>query len=179
MPHTHTRNVVVAVFIIIMMLSAQQQQAQASTQVGNKQMASPVSATCTSPSTTFSPIQFIYTHLHDAIRAELDFLGQQVLALEPALDGNANTALEHSLTLLKTRYKFLTNIYKYHSSVEDEVRTTPTTKAPTFTRNMRWWWLDGVLGGKFNTMHAVHCAGCLPCVGQQSTQRDVVLSCGA
>ncbi len=90
-----------------------------------------------SPSTAFSPIQFIYKHLHDAIRAELDFLGQQV----HALDGNANMTLEHSLTLLKTRYKFLTNIYKYHSSVEDEVREL---RAPM---RVGGGWMP-VLGGK-------------------------------
>lgn len=73
-----------------------------------------------SAASSFSPIHFIYTHLHNAIRAELDFLGQQVQALEPALDVQAND-LERHLTSLNTRYKFLTNIYKYHSSVEDEV----------------------------------------------------------
>jgi hypothetical protein len=65
------------------------------------------------------PLRFIYTHLHDSIRAELDLLSELVAGLQAA--GSA-PGYEHRLLELKDKYRFLEQVYKYHSSVEDEVR---------------------------------------------------------
>ena len=68
-----------------------------------------------------APLLFFYTHLHDAIRSELDSLSEAVLQLE-----NEKGSLEqiaNQLTRLRSRYRFLEQVYKYHSNVEDEVRT--------------------------------------------------------
>lgn len=66
------------------------------------------------------PINFIYTHLHDSIRLELDNLGQAVLQLQQ-VGSNAPAAVSGQLLELKDRYRFLEEVYKHHSSVEDEV----------------------------------------------------------
>jgi hypothetical protein len=74
------------------------------------------------------PIHFLYGHLHNSIRTELDNLSSWVLALE----GQDN---EHDLVgrlvHLKERYHFLEQVYKYHSSVEDEVGGAG---------GAGWWW---------------------------------------
>ena len=67
----------------------------------------------------FAPINVLYKHFHDAIRAEL-------VSLETAL-GQLDTAtvsgtLSADLLALKDRYGFLQQIYGYHSNVEDEAR---------------------------------------------------------
>ena len=64
------------------------------------------------------PLNFIYAHLHNSIRSELNALNQIVLALEPA---TSEHELMGRLVGLKERYRFLESVYKYHSSVEDEV----------------------------------------------------------
>lgn len=64
------------------------------------------------------PIHFLYGHLHDSIRTELDNLSNWVLALEADNEQDLQQRLQH----LKERYHFLEQVYKYHSSVEDEVR---------------------------------------------------------
>ena len=69
------------------------------------------------------PLLFFYTHLHDAIRSELDTLGEAVLRLEAHAGDPAE--LEPRLARLRGRYLFLEQVYKYHSSVEDEVRGAP------------------------------------------------------
>jgi zinc finger-like protein len=63
------------------------------------------------------PIHFLYGHLHDSIRTELDNLSNWVLALEADNEQDLQQRLQH----LKERYHFLEQVYKYHSSVEDEV----------------------------------------------------------
>lgn len=63
------------------------------------------------------PILFLYGHLHDSIRTELDNLSNWVLALEADNERDLQQRLQH----LKERYQFLEQVYKYHSSVEDEV----------------------------------------------------------
>ena len=68
------------------------------------------------PGASFPPIEFFYRHLHDAIRGELATLSAAVLALEGC------DSLEGRLRQLRERYRFLGQVYKYHSSVEDEVR---------------------------------------------------------
>lgn len=68
--------------------------------------------------TTVHPIHFLYGHLHDSIRTELDSLSNWVLALEADNEQDLLKRLLH----LKERYHFLEQVYKYHSSVEDEVR---------------------------------------------------------
>lgn len=64
------------------------------------------------------PIHFLYGHLHNSIRTELDNLSSWVLALEAHSELQD---LEARLMHLKERYHFLEQVYKYHSSVEDEV----------------------------------------------------------
>jgi hypothetical protein len=64
------------------------------------------------------PINFFYSHFHDSIRAELAVLDASVSSLEPAGEQELLSRLQQ----LKERYHFLEQIYKYHSSVEDEVR---------------------------------------------------------
>jgi zinc finger-like protein len=66
-----------------------------------------------------APLLFFYTHLHDAIRSELDSLSGAVLQLEGEKGGVEQIA--NQLTRLRSRYRFLEQVYKYHSSVEDEV----------------------------------------------------------
>jgi hypothetical protein len=69
----------------------------------------------------FAPIRFIYSHFHNAIRAELDLLAARVKGLE-AQQASAGGSVEAMLAGLRTGYKFLEQVYKYHSNVEDEVR---------------------------------------------------------
>lgn len=64
------------------------------------------------------PINFFYSHFHNAIRFELDALERSVERLE---QGSSPEALSSLLMDLQTRYYFLNQVYKYHSSVEDEV----------------------------------------------------------
>ena len=66
------------------------------------------------------PINFLYSRFHDSIRSELDALSHKVLAL----DHTAEHGLLDRLLALKERYHFLEQVYKYHSSVEDEVGRT-------------------------------------------------------
>lgn len=68
---------------------------------------------------TVHPIHFLYGHLHNSIRTELDNLSSWVLALEADQEQDLQQRLQH----LKERYHFLEQVYKYHSSVEDEVST--------------------------------------------------------
>ena len=67
-----------------------------------------------------APLLFFYTHLHDAIRVELDTLSEAVLQLESNVNGPQQ--ITGQLTRLRARYRFLEQVYKYHSNVEDEVR---------------------------------------------------------
>jgi hypothetical protein len=80
------------------------------------------------PANETPPINFIYSHLHDSIRLELDNLGQAVLQLQQA-GSNAPTLVASQLLELKDRYRFLEEVYKHHSSVEDEVSATLTAAA--------------------------------------------------
>lgn len=66
------------------------------------------------------PINFFYSHFHNSIRNELDALSQSVSVLTSA----AQEDVHESLSALKNRYRFLEQVYKYHSSVEDEVCTS-------------------------------------------------------
>ena len=70
-----------------------------------------MAATVAIPQDPHPPINWFYKHFHDALRSELDGLAQIVSNLQP-----------NSLLALKERYHFLGQVYKYHSSVEDEVR---------------------------------------------------------
>ena len=62
-------------------------------------------------------INFFYSHFHNSIRNELDLLSQCMAELSSASQEN----IHERLTVLKNRYRFLEQVYKYHSSVEDEV----------------------------------------------------------
>lgn len=77
----------------------------------------PPSPQCAGPQKRCPPINFIYGHFHNSLRAELSYLTDRVRSLE-VLGNGAETLLSD---LLK-RYKFLEQVYKYHSTVEDEVR---------------------------------------------------------
>lgn len=68
------------------------------------------------------PINFLYGHLHNSIRTDLDNLSTWALSLEADNDED----LVHRLLHLKERYHFLEQVYKYHSSVEDEVMQQQT-----------------------------------------------------
>ncbi|KAK9866277.1 hypothetical protein WJX84_001775 [Apatococcus fuscideae] len=63
------------------------------------------------------PINFFYEHFHNSIRTELDSLSRTVAKLTSAPEGVAADLLH----VLQNRYKFLEQVYTYHSSVEDEV----------------------------------------------------------
>ena len=63
------------------------------------------------------PINLIYSHYHNAIRAELSRLSQNANELEKV----TTAKLAERLAALRTQCRFLEKIYKYHSSVEDEV----------------------------------------------------------
>ena len=65
-----------------------------------------------------APVNFVYLHVHNAIRSELVSLEAGVKEL---VSETASDALLIKLAALKERYTFLERIYKYHSSVEDEV----------------------------------------------------------
>ena len=81
-----------------------------------------INANCCSvaqPSTSnHPPINFFYSHFHNSIRNELEILSQCMSELATAPQEDVHTRL----TTLKNRYRFLEQVYKYHSSVEDEVR---------------------------------------------------------
>jgi hypothetical protein len=74
-----------------------------------------------------APLRFFYTHLHDAIKKELkelELLSNSARALD---FNNVCENQEISLVQLRKRYHFLEQVYKYHSSVEDEVSRIPET----------------------------------------------------
>lgn len=64
-------------------------------------------------SEAFTPIRFLYTYLHEAIRRELSSLTALLSELCDGSRGDWPKVLR--------RYAFLKNVYKYHSSAEDEV----------------------------------------------------------
>ena len=79
-----------------------------------------INANCSSTPASNSkhpPINFFYSHFHNSIRNELDTLSQCMSELALASQENVHGRL----TVLKNRYRFLEQVYKYHSSVEDEV----------------------------------------------------------
>ena len=66
------------------------------------------------------PLTLFYTHLHDAIREELgvimnlasDFLSR---------DSSGSVEYVSAVSILRKKNQFLENVYKYHSTIEDEV----------------------------------------------------------
>lgn len=77
------------------------------------------------------PMNLIYLHYHNAIRAELDRVASSVNELEKA----PTSDISDRLSALKKQYRFLEKIYKYHSSVEDEV--TPVSATSYFNQTSR------------------------------------------
>lgn len=67
----------------------------------------------------YAPVNFIYRSFHDSIRSELESLLESVLALEP---NSPSDSLVAALGRLRERYRFLEQVYKCHSTLEDEVR---------------------------------------------------------
>lgn len=118
------------------------------------------------------PIHFLYGHLHNSIRTELDNLSNWVLALEADNEEDLQQRLQH----LKERYHFLEQVYKYHSSVEDEVRGL----------FMSCEALQSLLLPCSSTNKYLTCAtavavwtGCVPCTRLQGQKRDFRLQRGA
>lgn len=74
----------------------------------------------------YPPIDFFYRHFHNSIRDELHILAGWVLSLDVCVDSEVSA----KLTDLKARYKFLEQVYKYHSHVEDEVGTPRYLRIP-------------------------------------------------
>ncbi len=70
------------------------------------------------PQAVGPPISFLYLHFHNAIRSELETLADAIRKLELASEDD----LHAQLLQLRERYRFLEQVYSYHSSVEDEVR---------------------------------------------------------
>lgn len=68
-----------------------------------------------------APLLFFYVQLHKAIRRELSGLSESVVSLETGYAKMGKTKAEELLLHLKKRYRFLEQVYKYHSSIEDEV----------------------------------------------------------
>ncbi len=64
------------------------------------------------------PIAFLYLHFHNAIRSELEVLASSITRIESA----SEEEVTGELVQLRHRYRFLKQVYSYHSSVEDEVR---------------------------------------------------------
>ena len=78
-----------------------------------------INANCSSvaKASKHPPINFFYSHFHNSIRNELDMLSQSMSELSSASQEN----IHERLTILKNRYRFLEQVYKYHSTVEDEL----------------------------------------------------------
>lgn len=68
-----------------------------------------------------APLLFFYVQLHKAIRRELSGLSESVVSLETGYAKQGKPKAEELLLHLKKRYRFLEQVYKYHSSIEDEV----------------------------------------------------------
>jgi hypothetical protein len=67
----------------------------------------------------YAPINFVYRHLHDAIRAELDRLTTLVADVESRA---REPDVLRALHVLRERYHLLVQVNRCHSSVEDEAR---------------------------------------------------------
>jgi hypothetical protein len=116
------------------------------------------------------PINFLYGHLHNSIRTELDNLSQWVLSLEADNEEDLQQRLQH----LKERYHFLEQVYKYHSSVEDEVIAQSKLSAPAW----RLLVLCSCLKPTYAAMLLL-CAGGVPGTGLQGEECDFSIQCGA
>lgn len=82
-----------------------------------------------------APLVVFYVQLHDAIRRELESLKMIALSIEEhQMVGRHESCSTHdvegkdpsevsskNIEVLKQRYRFLEQVYKYHSSIEDEV----------------------------------------------------------
>lgn len=64
-----------------------------------------------------APLVVFYMQLHNAIRRELG--GLHVIAM--SMEKCQTDSISGNLNVLKWRYTFLEQVYKYHSSIEDEV----------------------------------------------------------
>jgi hypothetical protein len=65
----------------------------------------------------YPPLNFFYTHFHNSMKSELEALANFITALNV----ESKVGLQAKLLELRGRYRFLEQVYKYHSSVEDEV----------------------------------------------------------
>ncbi len=79
-------------------------------------------------SNEYPPLNFFYSHLHNSIKSELESLARWVWALGQSSAEDEEARLRKLLEL-RERYRFLEQVYKYHSSVEDEVRGVPPARA--------------------------------------------------
>ena len=69
-------------------------------------------------SESFPPINFVYQHLHNALRGELQRLAELVHSIEARVEAQD---VSEDLQTLHDRYHLLVQVNRYHSSVEDEV----------------------------------------------------------
>lgn len=68
---------------------------------------------------SFPPINFVYRHLHDALRRELKRLAELVHRIEQRI---VSESVVSDLSELYDQYHLLVQVNRCHSSVEDEVR---------------------------------------------------------
>ena len=124
----------------------------------------------------FQPINYIYLHLHDSIRAELDTLASAVLQLQVAGSQAGAVELREPLSALRDRYRFLEQIYKYHSSVEDEVSTRRRPPPATDARGNS---PTHCVRASRRLLPSCPVAGGVPCTRLQGAQRHPRLLGGA
>jgi hypothetical protein len=74
---------------------------------------------CPEPDNSFPPINFVYRHLHDALRLELKRLADLVHSIEQRI---VSKSVDRDLSVLYDEYHLLVQVNRCHSSVEDEVR---------------------------------------------------------
>jgi zinc finger-like protein len=70
------------------------------------------------------PLVLFYGRLHDAIREELGVilnLANEFLSGDAHRPGRSTQGYSPVMEILKTKYRFLEFVYKYHSTIEDEV----------------------------------------------------------
>lgn len=74
----------------------------------------------------YPPINFVYKHLHDSIRNELESIAKLVASLEEDVQ---REDVVQQLETIQSRYQLLEQINRYHSCVEDEVRRSRSSRS--------------------------------------------------
>ena len=134
------------------------------------------------------PIHYIYTHLHNSIRSELASVGEAVARLQQAAEDPQDLGLR--LAALQDKYRFLSQVYMYHSSVEDEAsvgEAQPRRSLPPHAgrRGAGRGELAALSAHQAPALARTHPlpggthAGCLSRPGLQSQERHACILCGA